>query len=136
MKSIKLNISNHLWEFKDILLSLKKLHYMCNQQFLPHNYQQIIDEFRSAWYRLADEHAVRTTPTIHILLDHLEDYFDYTDATLIKTIDELCESIHQFLNKWLMRSFYHVKYISNSNHSHRLFSAVRHFNSYNLRIYK
>jgi hypothetical protein len=70
------------------------------------------------------------------LLHHLEDYFDLTDTTLIKTTDELCENMHQFLNRMLLRSVYYVKDVSNRSHGLRLFRAVKHLNSYNIYIKK
>ena len=123
-------------EFMDVLISIRDLHHLCNAQFLASNYYQVIDNCRTTWYKLTDEYCISTTPKIHILLDHLEDYFDLTDVTLIKTTDELCEHTHQFLNKRLMRSFYLVKDITNPNHGERMFRAVRHLNSYNLCIVK
>ena len=67
-----------------------------------------------------------TPPKIHILLDHLEDYFNQTEVTLLKTMDELCEHMHQLLHKQQIRSFYAVKDISNTSQGHQLFQAVRH----------
>ena len=96
----------------------------------------MIDRFRTSWYNLTDEYDISTTPKVHILLDHLEDYFDLSNITLIKTTDELCENMHQFLNRRLMKSFYFVKDISNPNHGKKMFRAVRHLNTYNLCIVK
>ena len=67
------------------------------------------------------EYDTYTTPKVHILLDHLEDCFDLSNVTLIKTTDELCENMHQFLNRRLMTSFYYVKNISNPNHGKRMY---------------
>ena len=103
---------------------------MCNQQLLAHNYQEVINQFRSAWFALTDEYNISTTPKIHILLDHLEDYFDRTNITLIKVTDELCENMHQHLGRRLVKSMYFVKDVLNPNHGDRLFRAVRHLNSY------
>ena len=44
----KLDIPNNFQEFKDVLLALKKLHILCNSDYLPHNYEQIIDTFNVA----------------------------------------------------------------------------------------
>ena len=128
-----LGIQENFKEFYDVLNALKALHIMCNKQLLPHNYQEVIDEFKTAWYALVEEYPnVSTTPKIHILLDHLEDYFDLTNITLRKVTDELCENMHQFLARRLVRSMYYVKDVSNPNHGARLFRAVRHLNSYNI----
>ena len=131
-----LGIPDCFSEFKDVLIAIRDLHQLCNEQLLPSNYHKVIDQFRKAWYKLTDEYDISTPPKIHILLDHLEDYFDLTDITLIKTTDELCEHMHQYLNKMLLRSFYYVKDISNPSHGPRLFRAVRHLNSYNIYIKK
>lgn len=124
-----LEIPDGFSEFYDTLKAVKELHKMCNKQLLPHDYQEVIDKFRSAWYNLTEEWDISTTPKIHILLDHLEDYFDLTNMTLIKVTDELCENMHQFVSKRLMKSFYYVKDVSNPNHGPRLFRAIMHLNS-------
>ena len=120
-------------EFKDVLLALKEIHEVCNAQLLSSNYHMVIDRFRSAWFKLTEEYPnISTTPKIHVILDHLEDYFDETNMTLIKTTDELVENMHQYLHKRLMRSLYLVKDLKNKNQGRKLFRAVRHLNSYNI----
>ena len=121
-------------EFKDVLLRINQLYHLCNEQLLRGDYHKVIDSFRSAWYNLVDEYDISTTPKIHILLDHLEDYFENCNVTLIKTSDELTENMHQVLNRRLMRSLYFVKDVLNPAHGARLFRAVQHLNSYNLHI--
>ena len=102
---------------------------MCNQQLFPHNYQEVIDQFRLAWFALTGKYNISTTPKIHILLDHLEDYFDLTNMTLIKVTDKLCVNMHQHLGKKSIISMYFVKDVLNPNHGERLLRAVRHLNS-------
>ena len=130
----ELDIPDCFQEFKDVFIEIRNLHYLCNQQVLSSNYQKVIDDFRSSWYKLTDEYNISTTPKIHILLDHLEDYFDESNMTLIKATDELVENMHQFLAKRLSRSLYLVKNVSNPAHGPRLFRAVMHLNSYNICI--
>jgi hypothetical protein len=48
------------------------------------------------------------------------------------TYDQEEECMNQHLNKTLMRSFYHVKDVSNPNLGARLFRAVMHLNSYKI----
>jgi hypothetical protein len=124
-------------EFKDVFLAIRDLHEVCNAQVLSCNYPKVIDNFRTAWFKLTNEYPnVSTTPKIHIILHHLEDYFDETNMTLIKATDELVENMHQYLHKRLMRSNYLVKDLSNPNQGHRLYRAVRHLNSYNIILAK
>ena len=130
MKLDLLGIEENFNEFYNVL---KALHIMCNLQLIKHNDQEVIDGFKTAWYAIVQKYLnVSTTPKIHILLDHLEDYFDLTNVTLKKVTDELCENMQQFLVRRLVRSMYYVKHVSNTNHRARLFRAVRHLNSYNI----
>jgi hypothetical protein len=78
-----------------VLFSLKEVHTLCNAQLLPSNYHKILDDFKSTRFQLKDNFTISTTPKIKIILDHIEDYLDDCEVTLVKTTDELCENIHQ-----------------------------------------
>jgi hypothetical protein len=80
----KLNIPEHLKEFKQVLFRLKEVHTLCNAQLLPSNYHKILDDFKSIWFQLKDNITISTTPKIHIILDHIEEYFDNCEVTLVK----------------------------------------------------
>ena len=58
----KLNIPNHLREYKDTLICLKALQIVCNSQFLPHNYIEVLDKFSSSWSNLKNKFNISTTP--------------------------------------------------------------------------
>ena len=131
----KLSIPVSLIEFEYALLALKALHITCNSQMLPHNYCQVIDNFARAWCNLSKKFNISTTPKIHILTQHLCDYFDDSDLSLIKVTDEIVESCHQFFNKKIMQG-YKVKNLCNPAHGVLLYSAVRTHNTYNLKIKK
>ena len=121
----------YILEFQNILYEIKKMHKLCNEDFLPWNYQKIIDDFRQEWYNLTDAFEVSTIPKIHILLHHVEEYFDLTNATLKRTTDELCERIHQDLNKRLLRSMYYGKDVKNPKQGSILYQGIHNFNTYN-----
>ena len=87
-----LNIPPFFSIFKDVFLDLRKLYFLRDKELLPCNYQKTIDDFRSAWFNLTEMFGGSTIPKLHIFTDHLEDYFQMTDAILIKTSDELCET--------------------------------------------
>ena len=98
-------------------------------------YCQVIDNFARAWCNLSKKFNISTTPKIHILTQHLCDYFDDSDLSLIKVTDEIVESCHQFFNKKIMQG-YKVKNLCNPAHGVLLYSAVRTHNTYNLKIKK
>ena len=63
--------------------------------------------------KTCDKNGVSTTPKIHIILDHLCDYFDDMDITLKSVTDELTKIMHQFTPKRFITSGYKVKDITN-----------------------
>ena len=85
----RLKIPPHLAEFKDVLIALRKLNSLCNSEYLPANFQKVIDKFSETWYALVDFCGISTPPKVHIILDHLCDYFEDAEMTLIKVTDEL-----------------------------------------------
>ena len=128
-----LQIPAHLSEFEDILRNLKKVHTLCNENNLPHNYVKILDNFTESWNNLSEKYSISTSPKLHIINDHLIDYFDLTEMTLRKTSDELIENMHQFMHKRLSKGYW-VKNTENPSHGSKLLRAVKHINCYNLRI--
>ena len=70
-------------------MALRKLYQICNCDHLSHNYVKVIDNFSHCWYKLADKYNVSTTPKIHIILDHLCDFFDDCEMTLKTVSNEL-----------------------------------------------
>ena len=80
----KLNIPIEYKEYKQVLIDLKALHTVCNSNMLPHNYVEVLDKFSSSWQSLKDKFGISTTPKLHIILDHLEDYFNETNRTFLK----------------------------------------------------
>ena len=129
----RLQIPEELVPYKNVLLVMRSLHLVCNSQVLPHNYTEVIDKFSSSWFQLKQKFNISTTPKVHIILDHLEDYFIETDLILIKTTDEIIESIHQAVFKCLMKG-YNVKDISDPNYGNKLIDLVQRINMYNLDI--
>ena len=96
--------------------ALEALQIMCNLQPVSHNYQEVIDRFRTAWYALIVEYRiVSTTPKFHIILDHLQDYSYLANVTLSNVTGEIYESMHQFWARKLVTSMYYVNVVSYSN---------------------
>ena len=124
LKKVKqLKIPPELKAFEDFLSNLNSLYIVSNSQLLPHNYCEVIDNFTASWVKLASQFKLSTTPKLHILIDHLCDYFDETNLTLVKSSDEIVENCHQLFNKRLIKVF-----------AVKLYNAVRSFNTYNLKI--
>ena len=129
----KLNTPSEMIEFKEVLKTLKYLHILCNEENLPYNYEKKIDDFARACFKLKVKFHISTTPKIHILIDHLSDYFDLTNMSLRKITEEVVEQMHQYVHKRLNKGYW-VKDINNPNHGILLLRAVNHINCYNLSI--
>ena len=65
-----------------------------------------------------------TTAKIYKILVHLEDHFDLANVTTRKVTYELCEKIHKFLARRLVRILYNFNNVSNPCHKDMLFIAV------------
>ena len=107
---------------------------MISKEMLPNNYVAVINRFANKWFILADKFQLSTPPKIHIIIDHLQDYFNATGLSLVKTSDQLIENMHQFVHKHMSRSNYYVKHVKNPHHGRLLFKAVQHLNCMNIYI--
>ena len=106
LKKVKhLKIPPELKAFEDFLSNLNLLYIVSNSQLLCHNYCEVIDNFTESWVKLASQFKLSTTPKLHIIIDHLCDYFDETNLTLVKSSDEIVENCHQLFNKRLIKGF-------------------------------
>ena len=107
---------------------------LCYEEELPskNTYCEIINELKSAYNILFTKFNVTINNKMHIIFDHLEDYFDHTKLSLVKTADELIENMHQFVHKRLLRSGYKVKDLLNPNHGLNLYRCILHINAYNV----
>ena len=95
----KLKIPKEPKEFEFVLKKLKDVHFLCGYENLPYNYKKIINDFSSSWHRLKKSFNISTTPKLHIIIDHLIDYFDLTEMDLRKTTDEVTEAMHSYVHK-------------------------------------
>ena len=69
---------------------------------------------------------------IHIIEDHLEDFFEKFKTTFKNKSDQTMESTHQELNSRMQSSKYVVKNFISDIHGTKLKRAIIHFNSYNV----
>ena len=102
----RLKIPPHLQAFSRAFKNLKYLHILVNSKSLPYNYEKIIDEFTYSWIELSSKFSVPVTPKIHIICDHLADYFQITGQTLSNVTDELTEAMHHFCKKRPIKGYF------------------------------
>ena len=121
-------IPNHLNEYRTVLSNLRNLLFLCNSDYLPHNFIEVLYKFFSSWFKLRNRFNISTTPKINIILHHLELF--WWCWVNIKTMHK---RVHQFVYKRMMKG-YNVKKIISSKHGDMLFNLVRRINCYNLKV--
>ena len=126
-----LDIPANLVEFADVLERLRVLNYMVGQEILPADYIAVINSFSNAWFWLADKFFISTTPKLHVIIDHLNDYYMETKLSLVKTADHLIEHMHHYTHKRMVTSNYYVKDVMNFKHRKQLYNAITHINLFN-----
>ena len=84
---------------------MNSLYIVSNSQLLSNNYCEVIDNFTESWVKLASKFKLSITSELHIIIDHLCDYFDDTNLKLVQSSDEIVENCHQLYNKRLIKWF-------------------------------
>ena len=104
LKSItKLQIPLVLKPFESALHALDDLVRMCYKEELPMNFGDIINKFKKHYMILVVKIKINISNKLHIIFDHLQDYYVNTNLSLIKTGDELIESMHQYVDKIMQK---------------------------------
>ena len=128
---VKLNIPDELSEFVTCLKALRDLNVMASRKVLPLNYAEVIHHFTDSYNVLVDTFGITTPNKVHLIMDHLEEYYDHTKKSLRDCCDELIEAMHQFVKKRMENSNYIVSDIQNPNHGLKLHRTVLHINGFN-----
>ena len=81
---------------------------------------------------LKEEFNLPITLKLHIIFQHLPEYFESTGKTLRNRTDQTVESTHSKFDKFVKVHKYQVRDISSEKAGENLLKAVKHFNSYNL----
>ena len=133
LKSLdKINFPVVLQPFVVALKCHKALVDLAYKEILPDNYSEVISNLKTAFNVLITKYSVTVSNKFHIIFDHLEQYYDHTKLSLVKTSDELIESMHQYVHKRMLRGGYKVKDVCNPLHGRNLYRAVLHINAYNI----
>ena len=99
---------------------------------LNSNYSKLIDNYVASYSNLHQVFGVSKTPKFHVIEEHLKYYIDTTKKSLGFYSDSLIESMHQYLDKLMCKSNYHVKDVESEIHGVKLLKAIKHLNTYNL----
>ena len=92
------------------LRDLKSVYKISHQKEVDPNHREIVKKLEISVMKLHNQFKVPITPKLHIVFEHLPEYFEMTGKTLRKKTDQTVEATHSKLDN------------------------IKHFNSYNLGI--
>ena len=93
---------------------------------LNSNYSELIDKYVASYSYLHQVFGVSKTPKFQVIEAHLKYYIDTTKKSLGFYSDSLIESMHQYLDKLMCKSNYHVKDVESEIHGIKLLKASKH----------
>ena len=95
----------------------------------------VLSKFRMNFYYIQEKFDLSESLKIHIINDHLEDYFELTGETLLTASDEITEATHSKLRKFEERHKYKINMIGSPAHKNYQHRSTVHFNSCNLKAF-
>ena len=126
-------LPQNLHTFVDALEQIKDIYRMAHATTVEIDHREKIELFRNTWLTLMQDHGQTMPLKVHIILDHLSDYFELESKTLRNTNDQFIEACHSKVRKFFDNhpNFNH-KDKSTDMYGDAILTAITHFNSYNL----
>ena len=126
-------LPQNLHTFVDALEQIKDIYRMAHATTVEIDHREKIELFRNTWLTLMQDHGQTMPLKVHIILDHLSDYFELESKTLRNTNDQFIEACHSKVRKFFDNhpNFNH-KDKSTDIYGDAILTAITHFNSYNL----
>ena len=121
-----------MYSIFDSLRDLKEVYGMAHKKEVVENHRDIVKKLEDSVMKLNKEFKVPVTPKLHIIFEHLPEYFELTGKTLRKKTDQTVESTHAKLDKFIRSHNYQIRDVNSEKSGEYLLRAIKHFNSYNL----
>ena len=130
---IRRSLPAELHSYVDALESLKTIYQMATAKEVDPNHRILIENFEKQWKVLMDDHGETMPLKVHIIVDHLSDYFEEAGKTLRSTSDQFVEAAHHKVNHFIEAhpNYNHVDK-STEEYGQAILAGVVHFNSNNL----
>ena len=111
---------------------LKSVYEISHEKEVNPNHREIINKFEMSMMKLHEKFAVPITPKLHIVFEHLSEYFEMSGKTLRKKTDQTVEATHSKFDNFIRAHNYKIRDVESEKAGEYLLKAVKHFNSYNL----
>ena len=115
----------------------KSHHCICTKYQLqtawPANNKVFLQNFKYTWITLMEDFGLTMPLKVHIIVDHLSDYFELEGSTLRHTNDQFIEACHAKVKKFFENHpNYNHKDKSSEKYGEAILAAIVQFNSNNL----
>ena len=116
--------------FVNTLWFIKLLDELANKPKLEDEIYEVIKSFRDSYIELKDQFTISVTNKVHVIIDHLPEYFERNKTTLLKTSDQTIEATHSKLDQFLKTHGYFRKNNDDPKSGVKLFEGILAWNSY------
>ena len=122
-----------LHTFVDALRQIAIVYKISTAEAVVNNHREIIQNFKGTWIKLMEDFGLTMPLKVHIIVDHLSDYFELENLTLRHTNDQFIEACHAKVKKFFENHpNYNHKDKSSDKYGEAILAAIVQFNSNNL----
>ena len=126
-------LPERLHTFVEALRQVAIVYKISTAKSVVSNHREILEKFKLTWITLMENFGITMPLKVHIIVDHLSDYFELEHQTLRDTNDQFIEACHAKVRKFFENHpNYHFKDQSSDKYGEALLAAIVHFNSNNL----
>ena len=130
---IESSLPERLHTFVDALRQVALVYQVSTANTVVSNHKEIMQTFKLTWMTLMENFGITMPLKVHIIVDHLSDYFELENQTLRDTNDQFIEACHAKVRKFFENHpNYNFKDKSGERYGKALLAAIIHFNSNNL----
>ena len=133
MEDLRAFLPVELHPFVDTLDKIKGIYKISHAKSVDPNHKAITGEFKKQWISLMTTFGIHMPVKVHIICEHLSEYFDLTGQTLRKVSDQVVESSHHKVKSFFeSHPNYNHKEKESKESGEATLAGVSHFNSINI----
>ena len=126
-------IPPQLHPFVDTLEKVKTIYKISHAKSVDEKHREITADFKANWISLMTTYGMNMPLKVHIISEHLSEYFEMTGKTLRKVSDQVVESAHHKVKTFFeARPNYNHKEKESAQSGDATLAGVIHFNTLNI----
>ena len=130
LNELKDEISSEYEEFIIHLKNIAQVHRVATRKELDiDDAKLVLSKFPNDWKTMRDKFDLSESLKIHIIIDHMLDYFELTGKTFLTVSDEITEAAHSALRTFDERHGYKTVQKGTEGHARKQHKSTIHFNA-------